>query len=158
MKRQLIPFPRVGKRIPMMMPMYMDPLYAEYEAAQYAPWYDMSNDAMVSAGYSTSDKDDNNIDIDKKNAPTPNAGGGMWFGPRLGKRKKRSIESSEASSEHYRDALDTRTLVKILHNFNWAIVPIKGNICRAQLAKFSVFIKMLTSFYMLLLIDTYAFE
>jgi len=46
----------------------------------------------------------------------------MWFGPRLG-RKKRSIDSSEASSEH--STLDTRTLVKILHNFNWAIVPIK---------------------------------
>lgn len=129
-KRQLIPFPRVGKRIPMIpMQMYMDPFYAEYES-QYVPWYDpMAVDGLTSgvASAFTADKDDGNIDVDKKSSPTPNANGGMWFGPRLGKRKKRSIESSESSIEHSRDSLDTRTLVKILHNFNWAIVPIKGN-------------------------------
>lgn len=74
-KRQLIPFPRVGKRIPMMMPMYMDPMYAEYAESQYAPWYDMSNDGAASSPTDS----DSNIDIDKKNGPSPNAGGGMWF-------------------------------------------------------------------------------
>lgn len=126
-KRQLIPFPRVGKRLPMVpmtMPVYMDPYLAEYEAAQYAPWYDTSDSLMSTPDFpSSSNKDDNNLEVDKKNSAAPNANGGMWFGPRLG-RKKRSIDSSEASSEH--STLDTRTLVKILHNFNWAIVPIKG--------------------------------
>jgi len=116
MKRQLIPFPRVGKRFPM----YMDPYYADYEA-QFAPWYDPTGE-MMAASYAAADKDDN-VDVDKKSSPSPNAGGGMWFGPRLGKRKKRSIE--ESSTERSRDTLDTRTLAKILHNFNWAIVPIK---------------------------------
>ena len=56
---------------------------------------------------------------------SPNNNGGMWFGPRLGKRRKRSIET-DSSAERSHDSLDTRTLLKILHNFNWAIVPIKG--------------------------------
>lgn len=101
--------------------MYMDPFYAEYEA-QYAPWYDSQDVSSFAA--TANDKDEN--EVDKRNGPAPNAGTGMWFGPRLG-RKKRSIDSSELSSEHYRDnTVDTRTLVKFLHNLNWAIVPVKG--------------------------------
>lgn len=118
-KRQLIPFPRVGKR-----PYWhyvMDPNAYEYEDFTY-PLMGTTSDGISSPDSLTSNSE-NDIETEKRNN---NGGGGMWFGPRLGKRRKRSIET-DSSAEHSRDSIDTHTLLKLIRNFNWAIVPIKGN-------------------------------
>ncbi|CAG7724081.1 unnamed protein product [Allacma fusca] len=116
-KRQLIPFPRVGKR-----PYWhyaVDPYFFEYDDSP-AGAVDLSNpsNSPLVDGYGSGLEDAE----EKRNGA---GGGGMWFGPRLGKRRKRSVEL-ESSSEHTREDLDTKTLVKILRNFNWAIVPVKS--------------------------------
>lgn len=124
-KRQLIPFPRVGKRPHWHFP--MDPYMFEYEDYPYG-LPDTSFPSL--AGMSASDASSNVLEQnEEKRGPAAN-NGGMWFGPRLG-RKKRSLETVD-SLEHSRESLDTRTLVKILHNFNWAIVPIKGKLTFLQ--------------------------
>jgi hypothetical protein len=105
----------------------MEPSYFnEYD--DFSPMVDPSNSnlfpGMAFPMEMNSPSDDGDVE---KRGQNPNAGG-MWFGPRLGRRKKRSVDSSsplESSSEH-RETLDTKTLLKILHNFNWAIVPVKG--------------------------------
>lgn len=110
MKRQLIPFPRVGKRpywrIPLDFEEYTFPL-GESSVPGRVP--DMVFEP-------SEDTEGERRHLGNKN------GGGVWFGSRFG-RKKRSIESQ---TSHERDSIDSRLLLKILHNFNWAIVPIKG--------------------------------
>jgi len=128
-KRQLIPFPRVGKRPFWHIP--MDQYLVDYEEFAYpASDAGTTDPNMLRPGFrglsGLTDPSGNALeenDTEKRNG-NGNNGGGMWFGPRLGKRRKRSIET-DTSAEHSRDSLDTRTLLKILHNFNWAIVPIK---------------------------------
>jgi hypothetical protein len=97
----------------------MDPYLSEYEDFSYPLMDPASMGASVPVASSPADLEEN--DNEKRSS---NNNGGMWSGPRLG-RRKRSVEA-ESSAERGHESLDTRTLLKILHNFNWAIVPIKG--------------------------------
>ena len=126
MKRQLIPFPRVGKR----PYWHYDPLAAsayEYEDSLYGPMAAMAMaDGQSFGAPSSSASESNGDEIETQKRNNNNNGSGMWFGPRLGKRKRRSV-SVESSAEHdSSSSLDTSTLQKILQNLNWAIVPVKG--------------------------------
>jgi len=123
-KRQLIPFPRVGKR-----PFWhMEPSYfTEYEDLNQPGMVDTSSASgnlqlFPAVAFPVAENDEGDVE---KRGQNPNSSGGMWFGPRLG-RKKRSVDSTSESSSERRETLDTKTLLKILHNFNWAIVPVKG--------------------------------
>jgi len=127
-KRQLIPFPRVGKRPYWRIP--MEPYPMEYDDYAFplmdAPSVNPSNglpDWGISGMPEESDAEKRSAGANPNN--NSNNGGGMWFGPRLG-RRKRSIETETSGDRSHDTTMDTRMLLKILHNFNWAIVPIKG--------------------------------
>jgi len=121
-KRQLIPFPRVGKRAFWHLPME-SAYYTEYE--DFNP---MDNPSAGGAMESPSEEGE----VDKRGG-TPNSSG-MWFGPRLG-RKKRSVQESSGSShpaaedttESATTSIDMKPVLKMLHNSDWAvIVPVRG--------------------------------
>ncbi|XP_035703310.1 uncharacterized protein LOC110845107 isoform X2 [Folsomia candida] len=125
MKRQLIPFPRVGKRAFWHLPV---------ESAYYTEYEDI-NPLMVDpnflpppSSFQVESSPSEDGEVDKRGGTPATSSAGMWFGPRLGRRKKRSVVDTVAeSSEHRGDTtIDMKPLLKMLHNSNWAIiVPVK---------------------------------
>ncbi|KAJ9601018.1 hypothetical protein L9F63_000856, partial [Diploptera punctata] len=56
----------------------------------------------------------------KRSDPAETAG--MWFGPRLGRRDKRSVDEIDFS-----DGSKEEELVEILRETPWAIIPLRGS-------------------------------
>ena len=48
---------------------------------------------------------------------------GMWFGPRLGKRDKRSVDEIDLGDVSKEDD----EVIELLRETPWAIIPIRGN-------------------------------